>query len=526
LALYYHAFEAARLALDGQPFEVAVSRVYLAGAAEKSLQFLQRQGVDAGRVVLRLARALANDTRLRGLESLTELAESLEGRASDELAGGVDELLEAMSKALVAGPQSEDIVLLVQGESRMYDLAPMLEGPGRRLITAYSAEAALAAIVESDIDLAVLDLDLPDLDGREFLVRYWERAHGIAIPLFIVSNDAGSLTRLECLALGADAFFGLPLDGAVVAAMVSRALEQRRANTIANRYDPATGLGNRAAFADAFRALAEDGERRGPRGTLAILEINVIGSEDSRRLLSEQLIRVAGRRITRELGDEGIVARLGGNELGVLLNGGGAEDAVAMLDRIRHQVAGHPEETDEGMVSLSFYGSVVELSGNVTLREAMSEADRRLQVAKAHSEPGIVSVAAPRVTTRKIMLTEDDPLMARLTVHRLEREGYEVVHFDNGTEAFEAVTDVNPDLLVLDINMPGLDGISLLERIRSDPVFEDTPILMLTARTREADIVRAFRKGASDYLTKPFSAAELVARVGNLFARRGTGLPE
>jgi len=52
-------------------------------------------------------------------------------------------------------------------------------------------------------------------------------------------------------------------------------------------------------------------------------------------------------------------------------------------------------------------------------------------------------------------------------------------------------------------------------------VFENTPILMLTARTREADIVRAFRKGASDYLTKPFSAAELVARVGNLFDRRG-----
>lgn len=210
--------------------------------------------------------------------------------------------------------------------------------------------------------------------------------------------------------------------------------------------------------------------------------------------------------------------------MGVLLHGVGLDDAVATLDRVRHQVAGQPEETDEGMVSLSFYGGVVELSGAVTLREAMSEADRRLQVSKTHDEPGVVSVAAPTVTTRTILLTEDDPLMARLTVHRLEREGYEVVHFDDGAEALEAVTEVRPDLLVLDINMPGLDGMSLLERLRADPAFENTPILMLTARTREADIVRAFRKGASDYLTKPFSAAELVARVGNLFNRRESDL--
>ncbi len=500
LALYFRAFEAARLALDDQPAE-------------------------AGPVVRRLARALAGDTRLRGLASLTDLAESLEGRAEDELAEALDGLLETMAVALVAGPQTEDVVLLVQGESNVYDLAPMLDGPGRRLITAGSAEAALVAIVERDVDLVVLDLELPDLDGREFLARYWERAHAIAIPLFVVSSETGSLTRLECLALGADAFFGLPLDGAVVAATVSRALEQRRANTIANRYDPATGLGNRAAFAEAFRVLAENASRSGPFGTLAILEIAVVGSEDIRRLLSEQLIRVAGQRIAQELGDEAIVARLGGNELGVLVHGGGSDEAVATLDRVRHEIAGQPEETDEGMVSLSFYGGVVELSGDVTLREAMSEADRRLQVSKAHREPGVVSVAAPTVTTRTILLTEDDPLMARLTVHRLEHEGYEVVHFANGAEALEAVTDVHPDLLVLDINMPGLDGMSLLERLRADPAFDNTPILMLTSRTRDADIVRAFRKGASDYLTKPFSAAELVARVGNLFERRGPGLP-
>jgi DNA-binding response OmpR family regulator len=499
LALYSHAFEAARLALADQPDEAA-------------------------RVLRRLARALAGDTRLRGLESLSELAESLDGRAADELAGAVDGLLKAMADALVAGPQPEDVVLLVQGKNNPYDLAPILGGPSRRLITAESAEAALAAIVEGDVDLVVLDLELPDLDGREFLVRYWERAHGIAIPLFVVSNDAGPLTRLECLALGADAFFGLPLDGAVVAATVSRALEQRRANTIANRYDPATGLGNRAAFADAFRVLGEDGGRQGPFGTLAILEITVVGSDDSRRLLSEQLIRVAGRRIAHELGDEAIVARLGGNELGVLLHGSGPDDAAATLDQTRRVVASQEEETDEGMASLSFYGGVVGLSGHVILREAMSEADRRLQVAKAQGEPGVVSVAAPAVTTRTILLTEDDPLMARLTIHRLEREGYEVVHFDDGTEALEAVTEVHPDLLVLDINMPGLDGMLLLERLRADPEFDNTPILMLTARTREADIVRAFRKGASDYLTKPFSAAELVARVGNLFDRRGPGL--
>ncbi len=148
LALYFHALEAARGALA-------------------------RQQVGAANVVRRLGRALAGDTRLRGLESLTELAESLEGLASAELASAVDELLKAMTGALVVGPQTEDVVLVVQGENMVYDLAPMLEGPGRRLINAGSAEAALAAIVEGEVDLVVLDLELPDLDGREFLARYW-----------------------------------------------------------------------------------------------------------------------------------------------------------------------------------------------------------------------------------------------------------------------------------------------------------------------------------------------------------------
>ena len=119
--------------------------------------------------------------------------------------------------------------------------------------------------------------------------------------------------------------------------------------------------------------------------------------------------------------------------------------------------------------------------------------------------------------THDILLVEDNHELAAAITYNLELEGYTVSHAADGPSGLDAARAAEPDLLILDVMLPGLDGFSVLERLRRDGF--DVPVLMLTARGEEADKVRGFRAGADQYLTKPFGLLELIERVKLLIRR-------
>lgn len=116
----------------------------------------------------------------------------------------------------------------------------------------------------------------------------------------------------------------------------------------------------------------------------------------------------------------------------------------------------------------------------------------------------------------RILVVDDEHLYVHLLQVNLKAEGYDVVPASNGEEALEKVSSHHPDLVILDVMMPRLDGITTCERIRQ---FSNVPIIMLTARGEEQDRVRGLNAGADDYVVKPFSATELVARVRAVLRR-------
>jgi DNA-binding response OmpR family regulator len=119
----------------------------------------------------------------------------------------------------------------------------------------------------------------------------------------------------------------------------------------------------------------------------------------------------------------------------------------------------------------------------------------------------------------RILAVDDEPLYQHLYKVNLEKEGYDVVTTSNGEDALEMVTSRHPDLVVLDVLMPKLDGITTCERIRQ---FSNVPIIIVTARGEENDRVRGLNVGADDYMVKPFSATELIARVRAVLRRSQT----
>ena len=118
----------------------------------------------------------------------------------------------------------------------------------------------------------------------------------------------------------------------------------------------------------------------------------------------------------------------------------------------------------------------------------------------------------------KILVVDDEALLVKGIRFNLMNEGYEVITGSNGQEAVDAVRDQNPDLVVLDVMMPVMDGLTACGKIRE---FSDVPIIMLTAKVDDMDKLLGFDHGVDDYLTKPFNILELKARIRALLRRSG-----
>ena len=112
-----------------------------------------------------------------------------------------------------------------------------------------------------------------------------------------------------------------------------------------------------------------------------------------------------------------------------------------------------------------------------------------------------------------ILLAEDEPQTAQLIEFKLKQVGFTVVHAPDGEKALALVGTVKPVLIILDGLMPVYDGFEVLRRLKEDPHTRHIPVIMLTARARDKDVVTGLELGAADYMVKPFSPSELVARV-------------
>ena len=120
---------------------------------------------------------------------------------------------------------------------------------------------------------------------------------------------------------------------------------------------------------------------------------------------------------------------------------------------------------------------------------------------------------------KHVLVVEDDPDIVELITHYLDREGFEVASAPDGQEALDRLMTEPVDLVILDLQLPGRDGLSICARLRESPRTRTLPVIMLTARGDETDRVVGLEVGADDYIVKPFSPRELVARVRALFRR-------
>ncbi len=120
---------------------------------------------------------------------------------------------------------------------------------------------------------------------------------------------------------------------------------------------------------------------------------------------------------------------------------------------------------------------------------------------------------------RKILVIEDDPSTLRLIKYTLQQEGYQALTAPNGLEGLRKAKSEQPDLIILDVMLPGVDGFEICHRLRAEPQTAKLPILMVSAKARGIDKATGLKVGADDYITKPWYRPELVAKIAAMLER-------
>ncbi len=126
----------------------------------------------------------------------------------------------------------------------------------------------------------------------------------------------------------------------------------------------------------------------------------------------------------------------------------------------------------------------------------------------------------------RILVVEDEEDIQELMSYNLGKEGYDVICADDGESALKKVKSKKPNLIILDLMLPGIDGLSVCKQLRADTDTRDIPVVMLTAKGEEADVVSGLEVGADDYVTKPFSPRVLLARIRAVLRRKEVAAPD
>lgn len=473
---------------------------------------------DARAAIRRIAHSLKGSGASYGFPRISEAAHAAEHAVDDEWIARAQVLVDVLRETVAAGQSerqpSQDRILVVEDDPEvMHLIQTVLAAPGRELRCVGTMAAAEESLRGQPPALVVLDLLLPDGDGRTLLMRMRERPATAAVPVLVLSAATTAHALAECFALGADQVVAKPFDADALAATVDRQLQRAANAQPATHRDVLTGLHNRAALVEAH---ADVFARKSTPVLFAMLDLDRFRqvNDGFGRREGDQFLRRFATLAEETLDHASMLARWGGDEFAALYEGADARYAEAELRSLRERMSEAAGRAADRAVETTLSAGLADVSDATSIEEAAARAEHLLYLAKATGRDRVVmldsTVEPPR---QRILLAEDDDLTASLIVHRLRREGFEVQHHTEGTLALEAARASRFSLVILDVKMPGTDGFEVLRELRALPGFRDTPIVMLTSMGSERDVVRGFAEGATDYVLKPFSPVELVARV-------------
>ncbi|RJP19952.1 MAG: response regulator [Candidatus Omnitrophota bacterium] len=490
-------------------------------ALEAARQAFSDQSATAEESIRRIAHSLRGSGTTYGFPEITKAADLVEHADSNELTRRLNEFIDLLKTISQGGEGGKGNILIIEDDADISNLLRIvLSSLKHDIFIAANKREAEDLIEKQDFILIILDLILPDIDGRNLIVQLRKRPQTATVPIIVLSGLTGIQPKTECLALGANAFFEKPFDPKFIAAAVSSELQRAEVQTLDSRIDPVTGLLNRAAFCESYTDMLNASMKRGEPLTFALLNIDQFKPivEESGSATGQQVLQRVASVVGNSLRKPDIMARWGNDDFVIAFPGLQPNSVVQILElglkALQSEMFRRPDQTE---FRVTFSAGVIKITEMLSIEDACAKADCYLYLAKTKGKHRILSEETTEsFSSKKLLLADDDDLIASVIRHRLRRENIEMQHVTDGEAALSTAAKSPFSLIILDVKMPVMDGFEVLENLRKLPEYENTPIIMLTSMGSERDIIRGFHLGANDYMLKPFSPVELIARIRRL----------
>jgi diguanylate cyclase (GGDEF)-like protein len=439
----------------------------------------------------------------------------------------VPRVIEAVTHLLDRRKSSRTRVLAVDDDPAVLDtLSRWLEPQGILLHTLSDPLRFWDTVEGFAPDLLLLDSDMPHLSGLELCRALRKDVRWSGLPVLFLTSDGDMKTLQEVFAAGGDDFVVKPFVGPELLARVSTRIERSCQLISMVERDRLTGTDSLKTSVWYLDKLFRLANRRKEPLCLAVLE------PDDFDQVSTHYGRSSGDLVYRRLGEllvssfrtEDVISRWEGDEFVLGLSGMALGDGVQRLAELLETFRQEEFTSDSGIkfgMTLSAGIAVYPRDGcdvhslYRAARHALGQAkkmggDRILTSGRWVSDPN-------SKLTPDIVVVDDDEALAGLLSHALTTRGYVARHFKDGLSALKALggplPELRPQVLLLDVDLPNLDGLSVLRRLAADGVVKRTRVIMLTARSSEAEVITALEWGAFDHVAKPFSLRVLMQRV-------------
>jgi diguanylate cyclase (GGDEF)-like protein len=428
-------------------------------------------------------------------------------------------------------PAGKSFVLVIDADAEFAaSIKESLEAQGIPVVIALDGKKGMEFFYTLQPQMVILDRHLPDADGFDLVARIHEAAKSRFLPIAVISADDRIDNRIRAMELGATDFIAKPLNMPFFLSYVKNRLQNQEAISQGTFYDELTGAGNRKYFNEVLLQTMTLSERTRSAFTLVLLDLDHFKKVNDTygHPAGDDVLRTFSQLLMNMKRESDGFFRYGGEEFALILPDTKAQAAVALVDRIHAALA---ETAFSSAASEPFHVSFsAGISEYRTKQDGLvSMADQALYLAKKNgrNQTAVYEPVDGDLRRRlNIIIVDDDALVRRLVAKQFS--GWKPEEFDLRIEehvdgaSFVESQWYNAEenyMILLDGVMPKMDGLEVLNHVRSRYPHENIVISMLTSRSNESDIVLALKNGADDYIVKPFYAQEVVARVQRLTMR-------
>lgn len=441
------------------------------------------------------------------------------------------EVIDAVREQIERAGPTQGKILAVDDDPVILEAVAALLGPvGFEVISLEDPNRFWEQLKTATPDLLLLDLDMPLVSGLDLCrsVRADPQFGQLPIVFLSAYSDASEVRAM--FEAGADDYVSKPIIGPELSMRVGNRLDRVRVYRDLAEKDHLTGVGSRRASSTRLEDLLARADRLAQPLSLSRIDLDRFArfNQNLGEATGDSALRGLGELLAETFRGDDVVCRWGNDEFVVGAYGMTADDGVQrvaeLLERFRRERYGNRAG---GTEPLSFSAGIAEYPRDAdALQELHIAAGVALDEAKARGGDRVLPAsAAAQVAPSQadIVVVDDDDLLAGLLTDSLHTRGYQTLRFGDGREAVDALSGaaprVSPALILLDVDLPGLDGLSVLRQLARDGVLDRTRVIMLTAHSGEAEIVESLELGAIDHVSKPFSVPVLIQRVRRALRR-------